>query len=60
LVAKAKAAGMTDFAVTSVDVKPVTTETITGETTVTGGASPTAGVSSLIAVAMLLAGQQLL
>jgi len=60
LVAKAKAAGMTDFAVTSVDVKPVTTETITGETTVTGGASPTAGVSSLIAVAMLLAGQQIL
>jgi len=60
LVAAAQAAGMTDFKVTSVEVKPVTTETVTGETTVTGGASPTAGVSSLIAVAMLLAGQQLL
>jgi len=59
VVAKAQAAGMTDFAVTSVDVKPVTTQTITGETTVTGGASPT-GLSGLIAVLMLVAGQQIL
>jgi len=60
MVAKAQAAGMTDFQVTKVDVKPVVTQTITGETTVTGGASPM-GVSSLIAVVvMLVAGQQLL
>jgi len=59
VVAKAQAAGMTGFAVTSVDVKPVTTQTITGETTVTGGASPT-GLSGLIAVLMLVAGQQIL
>lgn len=59
LVKHAQAAGLA-ITVDSVDVKPVTTETVTGETTVTGGASPMAGVSSLIAAAMFLAGQQLL
>jgi len=60
LVAHAQAAGMTNFKVTGVEVKAITTETVSGETTVTGGASPMAGVSSLIAVAMMLAGLHML
>jgi len=60
MVAKAAAVGMKDFKVTGVEVKPVVTQTITGETTVTGGASPMGASSLIIAVVMLVAGQQLL